>query len=291
MSKFAQILYMRKYKYILGFSIITLVIANCSPKEYPLGKYQNTAIVADGDASDWGLPLRFGNENGSLQYAITNDKENIYISVASSDQATQMKMLRAGIKIFIDPKGNKSKDISLTYPFKDQMEMPKERNQNGNLDRNAMKQKMIMDADIFSTTGFINMENRIYDLKDTSHIKVAMNFDTYNNLVFESIIPIKNILSSPITNKKTPSISVGIMINTFGGQRPSGSSEMSRNEGGGMGGGMRSGMGNGGMRGGMGGGGMRGGMGGGGMRGGMGNSNVNNTISNWYQFKLAYQAD
>lgn len=282
---------MYKRPYFLYFSIIALLASYCSPKEYPLGKYQNTAIIADGDATDWGLPLRFGNETGSLQYSITNDLENIYISVASSDQATQMKMLRSGINIFIDPKGKKSKDISLIYPFKESMNMPRGRNENGNSDRNAMKQKMIMDADIFSTKGFINMENRIYDLKDTSHIKVAMNFDIYNNLVFETIIPIKNVINVPIINKKAPSISVGIVINNMGGQRQGGSAgEMSRYEGmggmrGGMGGGMR-----GGMRGGMGGG-MRGGSGmGGGMRSSMGGNN-NDPISNWYQFKLAYQPD
>ncbi len=297
---------MRNYIYILSFACTIVLFSNCSPKEYPLGKYQNTQIIADGDASDWGLPLRFGNETGSLQYAITNDKENIYISIASNEQVTQMKMLRAGIKIYIDPNGKKATDMCISYPYKEAMDMPRNRNENRNTDPTAMKQKMLMDADIFSTSGFINMENRIYDLKDTSHIKVGMNYDTYNNLVFEAIIPIKNVLNNPITNKKAPSISLGIMVNNMGvgpGQRPNVGNEMSRNEGAGMGGGMRGGgMGRGGMSGGgMSGGGMRGGgmSRGGGMRGGGMSSGANGSaynannkpISNWYQFKLAYQAE
>ena len=278
MTKFVQIIYMHKLSYVVLYAI-PFLLTNCSPTNFPVGKYQSEPIVADGNASDWGLPLRFGNETGSLQYAITNDRENIYVSVASNDQATQMKMLRAGIKVYIDIKGKKSTDMGLIYPFKDQDEINNRRMGIRNTNPTAMKEKMILDADIFSTFGFINMENRIYDLKDTSHIKIGLNYDPYNNLVFEAIIPLKNVLTTPITNTKAPSISVGIIVNNMGGdaQRPNASmTGMNRAEGGCMGGG--------GMRG--------GGMGGGGMRGGgMGGGSYGNSgpIVNWYQFKLAYQ--
>ncbi len=270
------------------FSLSIILLSNCSPKQYEIGKYQNETIIADGDAADWGLPLRFGSEEGSLQYAITNDRENFYISVASNNQQTQMSILRAGLKIYFDPKGNKATDICLTYPYKDPMESgPRGRNENKNTDPNLIKQKMILDADIYSTSGFINMENRIYDLKDTSQFKVGMNFDKYNNLVFEAIVPIKNVLANPVNFKKTPSISVGIIVNNFGGggARLNGSGEnqnyRSNSEG----------MNRGSMRGGGMGGGMRGGGSRGGMRGGGGMSRgggyVGKQIVNWYQFKLA----
>jgi hypothetical protein len=280
------------YLCCLAFTIISF--SNCSPKQYEIGKYQNDIIIADGDASDWGLPLRFGSEEGSLQYSITNDKENFYISVASNNQQTQMSILRTGLKIYFDPKGNKATDICLTYPYKDPIESgPRGRNENKNTDPNLIKQKMILDADIYSTAGFINMENRIYDLKDTSHFKVGMNFDKYNNLIFEAIVPIKNVLANPVNFKKAPSISVGIIVNNFGngGARPNGENANYRSGGESMsGGGMRGGGMGGGMRGG-GRGGMGGGMGGG-MRGGGGISrsggyNGSKQIVNWYQFKLA----
>jgi len=295
---------MHKSVYLSFLFFTIMLFSNCSPKQYEIGRYQNDPILADGDASDWGLPLRFGSEEGSLQYSITNDKENFYISVATNNQQTQMSILRAGLKICFDPKGNKSTNMALIYPYKDPMEAgPRGRNENKKTDPNLIKQKMIMDADIFSTIGFMNMENRIYDLKDTSHFKVGMNFDKYNNLVFEAIVPVKNVITTPINFKKAPSISIGIIINNFamGGARPNGGGEGSNYRGGGegMGGGMRGGgMGGGGMRGGgggMGGGGMRGGgggMGGGGMRGGGmrsggDNNYANKQIVNWYQFKLA----
>jgi len=311
MSKFKpSIKYMySNYKRILTSFILCIFFANCTPKEFPLGKFQETPIIADGDATDWGLPLRFGSETESIQYAITNDKENIYVSVASNNQVTQMRMLRAGIKIYIDSKGKKRNDVYLSYPFKEDINNDRSpRNNNMASDPSLIKQKMIMDADLYSTTGFINMENKIYDVKDTSHVKIGMNFDIYNNLVFEAIIPLKNVLVNPIINKKSPSISIGVVVNNMMGSNRQMVGQGNRPEGGeGMGGGMRGGgmggggmrgggMGGGGMRGGsMGGGGMRGGgMGGGGMRGGGmgggGNYNSKPTI-NWYEFKLAYQAE
>ena len=277
---------MDKRAYLFFSTIVYLFISSCSPTVFPIGKFQSSPIEADGNASDWGLPLRFGNETGTLQYAITNDKENIYISVASNDRNTQMKMLRAGINVYIDANGKKSTEMGLIYPFKGKEEMTFKQIENKNTDPNALKQKMILDADLFNTTGFMNMENRTYDLKETSPIKIAMNFDNYNNLVFEAIIPLKNIFKNQLSENKAPNISVGIIINNFkgmSGQRNDYSSSGNGLEGGGMRGG--GGMGGGGMRGGgMGGGGMRGG----GMRGG----NVNNDpISNWYQFQLAFKPD
>jgi hypothetical protein len=284
---------MRFSIYLFSLFFVMVVFSNCSPKQYEVGKYQNDPIIADGDATDWGLPLRFGSEEGSLQYSISNDKENFYISVASNNQQTQMSILRAGLKIYFDPKGNKATDISLIYPYKDPMENngPRVRNENKNTDPNLIKQKMILDADIYTTTGFLNMENRIYDLKDTSHFKVGMNFDKYNNLVFEAIVPIKNVIATPINFMKPPSISIGIIINNLGGGggRPNGNGENANYRGGGMSrGGMGGGMGGGtggGMRGGGGGG--RGGMRGGGAMQAGGSYTGSKQIVNWYQFKLA----
>ena len=291
---------MRKLSHLIVILASSILLSNCSPSNFPVGKYQSEQIVADGNANDWGLPLRFGNENGSLEYSITNDKDNIYVSIASNDPSTQMKMLRAGIKVYIDTKGKKGTEMGLIYPFKEKVDMPNRRMENRNSDPTAMKQKMILDADIFSTSGFINMENRIYDLKDTSHIKIGMNYDTYNNLVFEAIIPLKNVLAAPITSSKAPSISVGIIVNNMdgtGNRQPASMAGTNRAEGGGMNngmGGMRSGGMGGGMGGSMRGGGMRGGGGAGMSRGGAnmrsgGGYNNSAPIANWYQFKLAYQ--
>ena len=104
-----------------GF-ILLLSLTYCSPQEFPLGNFQKTPILADGNAEDWCLPLRFGSEGGALQYNITNDSRNIYVSVATNDQATQMSILRAGISIYVDTKGKKNKTMGLSFPANEALE-------------------------------------------------------------------------------------------------------------------------------------------------------------------------
>lgn len=309
-----------------SFQIISIcfLLSNCSPKEYPLGNFQSSPVVADGSISDWSLPLRFGTEDGSMEYNITNDNQNIYISVATNNQATQMRILRAGINIYIDTKGKSDKSMGVLFPVRaDNLNnnyapnpAAKEDNQNftrGNNRRNNLtgetgptaanqKKKLLMDNNIFKTFGFINMENNIYDLFDSTAIKMGVNYDQLNNLVIECVIPIKNITNKNFTASNAPSISVGIVLNNINMNR--GATAMGAGgrtggmEGGGGIGGGRGGMG-GGMGGGMrGGGGMGGGRGGGGMRGGAGMGGqsmggdrlgLNKEVANWYKFKLAYK--
>jgi hypothetical protein len=290
------------YSIFIGL-LLLFTLSNCSPKEYPLGNFQETRIVADGNSIDWNLPLRFGSEDGELQYNITNDNTNIYVSVATSDQSTQMRILRAGLSVYIDTKGKTNKSMGLSFPANDVLETAgnyKTRGMGGNKggDQINFKKQLLMDKDIFKTFGFINMDNRVYDVSDTTAIKLGINYDAFGNLVFEAIIPIKHIYNKTFTAKNAPSLSVGIVLNTTNRSenRPTAGGEgrseggMRGGSGGGMGG-MGGGMGGGGMRGGGGMGGMGGGMrGGGGMRAGGGGFNtMNKVIANWYQCKLAFQ--
>ncbi len=290
-----------------GF-ILLLSLTYCSPQEFPLGNFQKTPILADGNAEDWGLPLRFGSDGGALQYNITNDSRNIYVSVATNDQATQISILRAGISIYVDTKGKKNKTMGLSFPANEALEGE----HNRSVSPANYKKQNLMDKDIFKTFGFINMENTNYAISDTSAIKMGINYDAFGNLIFESIIPLKYIFNKSLNAKTAPSISIGIVLNPLTmrsgnrGPNSAGGETGMRSGGGGMGGGMRGGgmsgggMGGGGMNGGGMGGGMRGGGGGmgggrrggggmrgGGMRGGGGSFTPQN-LANWYQFKLAF---
>src|SRR5271156_1681862 len=84
-----------------------ILIASCSHQLAPVGHYQDTKITADGNTDDWGLPLRFSNAEHTVQYSVSNDKKNIYLCIVSDDQGTQMRILRTGVSIYFDPKGQK----------------------------------------------------------------------------------------------------------------------------------------------------------------------------------------
>src|SRR5450755_4631653 len=90
----------------------------CSQKLMPEGHFQDTPVVIDGKVNDWGLPLRFSNPEYSMQYGVTNDDQNIYVCVYTKDAFFQKRILKAGMSICFDLKGEKDKKMSLVFPVK-----------------------------------------------------------------------------------------------------------------------------------------------------------------------------
>jgi hypothetical protein len=207
---------------------VTFCLAACSSKLAPLGHYQATPIVADGNPDDWNLPLRFANVSYTLQYNVTNDNKNIYVCVLSRDEETMLRMLRAGITVYLDPKGKNGRDISLHYPLRKQPD-PNIRNGNGepltNQNDSALKQELLTQSDSYGTAGFSGIDNGQFAANDTkSPIRVAIQFSHHDSLLaYEAIIPIVNVLGTGLNtrNPKKP-FSVGVILNTPSGQTVAG---------------------------------------------------------------------
>lgn len=259
-----------------GMSLILacVFLANCSPKLAPEGHYQDSPVTADGNPADWKLPLRFSNAGFTMQYNVTNDGRNLYVCVSSGDVSTQLRMLRSGMTLYFDPKGEKSKDISIHFPIQKRPEPGGYRsrgNGSGGYDPAAHMQELVLQSDYYNTTGFTGMENGQFALTDQkSPIRLAIKLNSDDSLlVYEAVIPLKDLLGPDgITKAEKRNLSVGVFIDATpamgggGGPRP------------GMGMGMR-GMGMG----------MRGT--GGGRRYGGGGGQGQKEDANWYTFRLA----
>lgn len=198
----------------------------CSHKLAPQGHFQNTPVSADGDPADWTLPLRFSNATYTLQYNVTNDNSNVYVCVLSRDEATMIRMLHAGISLYFDTKGEKSKNIGLFYPLRKQPD-PASFHRNGepltNKTDSAWKEELLRQSDTYGTTGFSGIDNgQFSDTDRKSPIRVAMKLQHHDSLlVYEAIIPIRTILGAPLSSRspKKP-FSVGVVLNTPSGLTP-----------------------------------------------------------------------
>ncbi len=275
-----------------GFIISFInILTGCSNKTYPTGTYQETAVTVDGDLKEWNEPLRFASSNGLVQYNVTNDNDNIYVSLETHDDATAIKILQAGVNIYFDPAAGQSKNICLAFPLSNPSSAPQPKTMNTDgmkSGKNELRQVLLLEAITFSATGFQNMENRLYDVKDKSKIKVAIKSEVNNGLGYEAVIPMQYIFGNTSgANNTGHNMSVGIIINA---KKNAGENYKNSNTASGNGSGMH--------------GGGRGGMGRG---GGGGNYHRNNTTSentdpgtqtpdrtslykqdtNWYKFKLA----
>ena len=274
--------------------ISTLLFATCSPKLAPVGHYQDTPVNADGNPADWTLPLRFSNSRYTLQYNVTNDDTSLYVCVSSADEATQFRILRSGMTLYFDPKGDKHKDISIHFPIQKQPEPGSYRSRDNNnggdntiyynrqnstntsgASRDARKEELLLQSAYYNTTGFLDLENGQFGVGDVkTPIRLGMKLTSDDSLlVYEVAVPLKNILGADgITKAAKKNFSVGVVLDAVAGR------------GGGGGGARPGGFG---MRGmGMGMGGMRGGGMGGGRRYG-GGQQAQSADATWYTFRLA----
>lgn len=278
--------------------MLTLIsITGCSHKTYPEDMYQSAAVKADGDLSEWNRPLRFGSSSGLAQYNVTNDRDNLYISLETHDEATALKILRSGINIYLDPAAGKSKKKVLEFPLPNSSFHQASKSTGADVVRNSrgdMLHGLLVQAITFNTVGFSGMENKMYDVSDRSKIAVAVSAGSDRSLGYEAVIPLKYIFGSDADKMSGHNLSVGIVINAIKNEGEHTTNSGSSN---------RPSMGTGGRRGGGGGGGRMGGGGGGGggnyrRNSGTAENNNSNTIAtdrtalykadtNWYTFKLS----
>ncbi len=207
-------------KKILFLSLLTggfFIQFGCSNKLLPEGHFQTAPVIIDGSISDWGLPLRFSNPGYTMQYSVTNDNRNIYVCVYTKDVLFQKRILKAGMSICFDPKGEKNKKMSLVFPIR-KPDDPAD-NRNGNPirynDTKTSEEQLIAQSDYYNTIGFLNLENGQVDIHyKQNNIQLAIKLNEDSSLVYEASIPIKYILGSDLQSGNKPrNMSVGIVVN------------------------------------------------------------------------------
>jgi hypothetical protein len=299
---------------------LLITAASCSSSKHSNAKrlpgtWQIEPIAVDGSNKDWPSPYPDYDEKAMLGYAVSNDSKNLYISVETGDLATQLKILRGGLTVWIDKTGGTEQVTAVNYPLPNEKRYDKHGGeaedrpaagqwQQGN-GSSADKQRMaiedkvqllLADAKEFSLQGFksCNLQYPLLE-KDTCGIVVRMNIDADNEMVWEAVIPLKSFYYKGELEKRDNGKAMSICIETIGQKRPAG----------GGGGGNRGGSGNGGGGGfrpsigfgGMGGIGMGMGMRSGGGRGGSRNGgsgtgsqleSLYKNTTTWKKFGLAY---
>jgi len=217
-------------------------------------------IVVDGNLKDWGDSLGYYNEAKKINYALADDKENLYFAIRIENRAQQEQAMHNGITLAFNPEGKKKEMYSLTFPSPDRDEnnlfaMPKAdhaitEQQLKQEDMDERRKADLLKLRDIRVKGFPDVETDHITTANTYGIKTVLQFDDSGALVYEAAIPIK-MLHSDLNSK--PWV-FDIKINSFASGNHDGLKPPSAN---------------GGMSGMNGGGGMRGsGMRGGGMNGG-----------------------
>ena len=262
---------------------IILLIGACTPTVSLKSNWQSKPISADGNASEWFIPLRFYDSESKLNYNLTNDNENIYICARIVDELSQAKVVRNGINIWFDTLAKKNKACGILFPIPDKNSddfNPSESSstKHGTNSLDAIKKKFLQTANQMQLTGFKSgIPDFLAPSSNEFGINVSINWDANNIMIYEAVVPFKTFYKSALVAKDSlKNIDFSMTIPGFPAPEKKDDGNNSGN-GGGMGGG---GMG-----------GSAGGMGGGGRNMRAGNTAEVNTMyetkSFWVKMRLS----
>jgi hypothetical protein len=278
--------------YFAFVAIIQLSSVNLSSAQsVPSGTLQAppSNIVIDGSIKEWGDSLRYYNAEKRINYALANDKDNLYMAIRVIDRSEQTRILRAGITLSINTKGKKKEGYSITFPVNtsgNSTPLNLQKDDSGDItkqDHDALMQAVLTVLRGIKVEGFKDIEGDMITTSNTYGIKTAIDYDDKDYLVCEAAIPLKLLHADDVAKTEW---AFNFKIN--GITKPAAPEGESQGSGGGRGGrgGGGGGMGGGG-RGGHGGGGGRGGRGGGAGAASSDNSTLFKSEDFWEKFYLA----
>ncbi|UOQ99548.1 hypothetical protein MUN81_08660 [Hymenobacter sp. 5317J-9] len=258
-------------------AVLLAGIMGCSrhPVASNAGRFAAVPPVIDGLATDWTDSLRY-DPGSKLQYQVLNDGRHVYLRLKAADLATQARILRLGLTVWLDTTGRNQHQFGVHYPLGNQPGTGAPTRPDGpaagsaagpNDRRESMAQAIgqMREMELLHYKG--SAEPTLTDTQSQLGVKAAMSLDAQESLVYELAVPLRLLYRTLRTLTGRPAV-VGFTL--------AGGKLVMPAQGGSMQGpGMRGG-GMGGMRGGHGGG---GGMRGGGMRGGYGGGQQASAIS------------
>lgn len=261
-----------KFKLIAGIALI-LMLSSCS-HPYIRSAYQDKKFTTLPNEPVMPIPLRYYDPDSKLQYAISNDDENVFICVKATDINTQMKILKAGMQVWIDTTNKKKQLTGILFPLikrGDGTRAQQGKHSGSKPDLQSMIEQFNSQYQEMQLSGFKSPIDGLVPVKNVYGITAGLYLDSIGIMTYKAVIPLKTFYKPTLTSKdSTRKFSFTVIVNGLTGQK-SGVGRSNGESGGGSG--MRGSGGMGGMGGGMSGGmgGMHGGMGGG-MYGGGGGS-------------------
>ena len=254
----------------------TILIFSCSGSLYVNG-WHSSLPTQEMIAIVKPEPLRYYDEKSGMQYNVTNDSVNLYVNVRITEPRTQMRVIRSGMQIWLDPSGKHKKETGIYFPIASRAGVLPAKTENGgerikNVQRRSPDTETIREIYYNSPrqiqlVGFNAPINGLITLPNQYKIYANIEWDGAGYMNYDVVVPFATFYRNPFLLADNGILSLDILLPESGtnqGQPGIGRSGTgSRGMNGGMGG-MRMG---GGMRG------NRGSMGGGSYRGSMGNGN------------------
>jgi len=175
-------------------------------------RWVDVPVQIDGNPQEWPQPFRYYDPESKLQYSVANDSANIYVCLKLTDEAAQLKLFRAGVNVWLDPKGKRKEAVGVSFPMKGERGSDEDgehhQRQPGDPaykkpDIGKLKQRMLLSQIILKVTGFNNIPDQVLPLQNNLGINVAFGWDSLDILCIEYKIPIVSSLKHNLTAADT----------------------------------------------------------------------------------------
>jgi len=176
-------------------------------------------VTVDGKKDEWGS-LNFYDEQTQLNFGLANDSNDIYLCFQTVDEPTQMKIMRAGMKITLSAKGKSKHEASIVFPIpqgKSQMPVDSSHTLNSThaeqvFNKQSFRENFIAHHATMQVNGFAHTTGEVP--VSNSDVKVAVNWDSSNNLIYEVAINKKEFFGDTYSSKdEEGNISLEVEVN------------------------------------------------------------------------------
>lgn len=207
-----------KNMYVFFIMAVLMSLTSCHTVHNISSVYRENPIKINGNLEEWDQDLRYDNSS-ELYYAVTHDKDNIYIALQTRDDMVQRKILMFGLTLWADTTGGKEKILGLRYPIpskkreeirtpgKSDEDLPLRAKQAIPENTRRIVKPALMDR--MTLLGFNNVEKETISIAENIGISARIKRDKVKGLLYEALIPIDMLYSSGIVNDK--SLSLGII--------------------------------------------------------------------------------
>jgi hypothetical protein len=140
-------------------------------------------------------------KKSKLWYFLSNDNDNMYISLKIEDPGVQNRILKEGLTIWINMDGKSSKKMGVRFPIGSQNSEGSNRSgipeTKTNIDGSLVTPLAM--ANTIELVGFSNEVARRFPADSNDNFKGSIEFDTEGNLYYRMAMPVAKL---PVRNSK-----------------------------------------------------------------------------------------
>lgn len=196
--------------------------------------WQKDSLIADGNDGDWSAATLLPDEKLGIQYAVSNDHENLYVQLSSQNEAVIQRILRGGLTVLINRHGVKEDAgaAGIVFPTGNRVQKDgKLLNDRPELQQNKhVALNAVQDYSLFGFRELKTPENFDYGKPNPEGIELGIGLNTAGAVVYEASIPLSSFLTdAERISPARKTVAIGFILDY-----PPGQGEQRRGGGGGL---------------------------------------------------------